>query len=291
MEIKVGYLAAYDYELLKQSLPTVYAEADKIVLSIDKDRTTFAGEPFTVAPSFFTWLKGFDTDNKISLYEDGFYVPGLNTMEAETCQRNMLAKFMGEGGWHIQVDVDEYFPDFPKLISDLRSWEQKSKGTNLTFRAYWRSIFKITEQGYFLIDGSRENFALATNNPVYERARYNHSNQNVTLNHIVLHQSWGRTPEDLLKKLRNWSHNTDFDTEAYFRFWESINVYNYRYFHNFHPVYPEYWKNLAFIEAGSMEDLLKKTPAQYEEEAKQKTHPAMQKWLPPVIYSRLVKRG
>ncbi len=289
MEIKVGYLVAYDYEMLKYSLPTVYNEADKIVLALDKDRTTFAGERFSIDPSFFAWLIDFDEAKKISVYEDGFYVPGMNTMEAETRKRNMLAVHMGAGGWHIQIDVDEYFIDFAALVRELRSLEEKYTGAPITLRAYWCSIFKISAEGFFLIEGGRENFALATNNPVYERARYNHSNQNFTLNHVVLHQSWGRTEEDLEKKLRNWSHNTDFDTEDYFRFWKSIDAYNYKYFHDFHPLYPAYWKSLKFIEAETVTELLKKIPSHFEIESKKRTHPALQRWLPPVLYNRLVK--
>jgi hypothetical protein len=33
-------------------------------------------------------------------------------MECDTRERNMLAKYMGEGGWHVQIDADEYFADF-----------------------------------------------------------------------------------------------------------------------------------------------------------------------------------
>lgn len=288
MDIKVGYLVAYDYELLKNSLPTVYADADKIVLAIDKDRKTFAGESFRIEPSFFDWLREIDTEKKIRLYEDAFYVPGMTTAEAETRERNMLGKFMGEGGWHIQIDVDEYFVDFKKLVQELKASKNKYAGKNVTLRIYWCSIFKITAEGYFLIEGGRENFALATNHPVYEQARYNHSNENHTLNHIVLHQSWGRSEEDLAKKLRNWSHSADFDTAAYFRFWKSIDIYNHKYIHNFHPLYPAYWKSLRFVHAAGILDLIKKIPSQYEEEKTSRRQP-LKKWIPPVIYNRLVK--
>jgi hypothetical protein len=33
-------------------------------------------------------------------------------MENETRERMMIAQRMGEGGWHVQVDSDEYFLDF-----------------------------------------------------------------------------------------------------------------------------------------------------------------------------------
>jgi len=285
---KVGYLVAYDYELLKQSLPTVYAHVNKIVLAIDKERKSYIGETFTIDPSFFDWIKAFDTENKIQFYEDNFYVPGLGAREAETRERNMLAKFMGEGGWHIQIDVDEYFVDFKKIVEELKASEEKFKGRNVTVRVYWMSIFKTDSNGFFLVDESRENFALATNYPHYEEARYNHANENVVFNHVALHQSWGRTEADLAKKLRNWSHTEDFDTESYFRFWKSIDVDNHKYVRDFHPLFGSNWKRLKYLEANSISELLKKMPAHLETPAPTKAHP-LQRWLPPVIYNRLVK--
>lgn len=49
------------------------------------------------SPKVFEWVKSIDTEGKISIYEDDFYVPGLSNRENDTRERNMLARFMGEG--------------------------------------------------------------------------------------------------------------------------------------------------------------------------------------------------
>ncbi len=284
----MGYMIAYDYSYLKHSLPTVYEHAEKITIALDRNRKTFAGEEFDVDSSFFSWLKKIDHANKITLYEDEFYVPGISTKDAEVRERNMLAKFMGEGGWHIQIDTDEYFVDFAKLVAALKNAEEKYKGKYVSFRLYWVTIFKVVEEGYFIIDDTYEAFALATNYPVYEQGRYNHSIENITLNQVVLHQSWGRSEGEIKKKLKNWSHSDDFDTAAYFEFWKSVNVVNYKYISNFHPLYPEYWRKLKLVKATSIRELIEDLPSTVPEQVKAPTH-KLKKWLPPVIYNRLIK--
>lgn len=288
MEIKVGYLIAYDYAYLKLSLPTVYPHADKITIALDKERKTFAGETFNVDLSFFAWLKEVDTQEKIVLYEDEFYVPGLSTKEAEVRERNMLAKFMGAGGWHIQIDTDEYFVNFEALVRELKENDSKYEGRKVSIRVYWYTIFKTSAEGYFLIDETYEAFALATNYPVYEQGRYNHSIENVTLNHVVLHQSWGRDEDELAKKLRNWSHSADFDTTAYLEFWKTVCPANYKYIQDFHPIFSGYWKKIKFVAAGSISEVIDSTP----KKVPIPLNPPFQKiqrWLPPVIFNRLQK--
>lgn len=109
--IKVGYLVSYDYQLMEYSLPTVYQCSDQIYLAIDKNRKTWRGNTYELPNTFFEWIKGVDKENKIHIYEDSFYFSNISPMELETRERNLLANFMGSGGWHIQIDVDEYFLD------------------------------------------------------------------------------------------------------------------------------------------------------------------------------------
>ena len=66
--IKVGYLISYDYELLFNSIPTVYKEADEIFLAIDKDRRTWAGNNFSLPNTFFERIKELDTQKKNNIF-------------------------------------------------------------------------------------------------------------------------------------------------------------------------------------------------------------------------------
>ena len=286
MEIKVGFLVAYDYELLRHSLPAVYKSADKIVMAIDKERRTFAGGTYELDPSFFSWLKSIDADNKITIYEDDFYIQGLTANEADTRERNMLAKKLGEGGWHFQVDVDEYFINFEALIKDLRMVEDKLKHKKVTIQIACSVLFKKAENGFFIVDGEHEKFSIATNNPEYTFHRNNDVNEKYFINHLILHQSWGRTEDDLRLKLDNWSHHSDFDTESYFNFWKSISSDNYKYMSDFHPLSKGLWKSLSFVQADSLEDVLKNMPFKTKKEPGAWSF-RLRNWLPPVIYRKL----
>lgn len=283
-EIKVGFIAAYDYELLKYSIPSLYEHVDRIVIAIDKDRLTFSGKAFFIQDHFFEWLAAFDRDKKISVYEDSFYIPDKSPKEIETRKRNLLAQQMGEGGWHIQVDADEYFPDFKRFKDDLSYIGERQKSKKITFRIFLCTIFKVADGGYYIVDDSFESFPLATNNPHYRENRYNFTEKTITLNHVVLHQSFGRTEEELVTKFKNWGHRDDFDSDAYLRFWKSVNLDTYRYIQDFHPTNPGMWKRLKFIQADSISELLLKTPSQYNIKS---SHPLLQKWLPPVVYNRI----
>lgn len=114
--IKIGFLISYDYQMLKTSLPLVYASADEIFLAIDYKRRTWSGNSFEISDDFFSWIEIFDKDKKIHIYEDDFYDPSLSVKDNDTRERNMLGIRMGSGGWHLQVDSDEYFVDFSMFV-------------------------------------------------------------------------------------------------------------------------------------------------------------------------------
>ncbi|HEU4495814.1 MAG TPA: hypothetical protein VFR70_02065, partial [Flavobacterium sp.] len=122
-KIHVGFLLSYDYELLKNSIPRVYEQADAIFIAIDKDFRTWSGEVFHVSDDFFEWLEKYDIQKKIVLYKDDFYVPELSAIENDNRERHMLSMKMGIGNWLIQVDSDEYFLDFKKFVADLRKYD------------------------------------------------------------------------------------------------------------------------------------------------------------------------
>ena len=112
MQINVGILISYDYEFLKQSLPLIYKNADKIVLALDENYNTWSGNKFEVKPDFFDWISTFDVNNKIEIYKDDFYDPNLSSMENEVRERTMLSVYFGKDNWYIQLDSDELFINF-----------------------------------------------------------------------------------------------------------------------------------------------------------------------------------
>src|SRR5690554_1825732 len=94
-KIQVGFLLSYDYENLKKAIPPVYEDADDIFIAEDLEHRTWSGEKFEVSPSFYDWLQDIDTEKKIQIYKDNFYLPELSASENDTRERTMLSEKMG----------------------------------------------------------------------------------------------------------------------------------------------------------------------------------------------------
>jgi hypothetical protein len=253
--IKLAILVSYDYQYIYESLPFLYAHADEITIAIDKDRRTWSGSEFTVAETLFEWISNIDTEGKIKIYEDHFYDPALSTMQNDTRERTMIGAFMGAGGWHVQIDADEYFPEFGKFTEYL-----KKQGHLLTNAAtdpvdiylFWITLYKQTANGFIFIKNSAESFPAATNHPVYTAARQTGSRP-VYANFSVFHQSWARSPEEIETKINNWSHSADFNVSDYFSFWKQMDENNFHSFKNIHPVNATAWKKTGFLKAASLD--------------------------------------
>jgi hypothetical protein len=252
MKVNVGILVSYDYEFLKNSIPTVYEHADTITLAIDEGLRTWTGGTFTIDPSLFTWIEAYDTQKKIKIYRDNFYVPELDPTQNDTRERNMLAQQMGEG-WTVQLDADEYFIDFKGFVDFLKNSPQvQKKPTQVS--ALWITMFKKLDDGILYIKRP-DPFQIATNLPDYKKCR-NTRQYKVIAPFLVLHQSWARTEEELEKKLRNWGHTTDFNVDDYIAFWKGLGKTNYHTAKDFHPLTGKWWNKLDFIEGRNMKEVL-----------------------------------
>jgi hypothetical protein len=264
--IKVGFCVAYDWVLLKRSIPRIYQYADIICLSLDKNRKTWSGEKYPFDEhSFREFVAAIDTQNKIDVYEDDFCPPSLSAMENDTRQRNLMAQRMGAGGWHVQIDSDEYFLNFENCISRLISLHEHPTGEekSLNVCSFCIPIIKKLTTGFLYIDFQDkmpETLPFATTLPVYKRARLN-GHFNILLPEYVIHETWARSEEELWLKMNNWGHaSEELDIEknrlSYYNFWKVLDDYNYRYVSNFHPAIPPTWPTLKFMRVGSVEEFL-----------------------------------
>lgn len=258
MLIKVGMLVSYDYEFIKTSLPYLYPHADLIVFCIDKDRISWAGNKYDFDESFLLWLKDFDRDGKMKIYEDDFHIPNLSPIENDNRQRNMLAGFMGEGGWHVQMDSDEYFYNFGEFAQMLRSRNDlllQPEKQKIDIGAFLVTIYRQVENGYLFIDDCVETLVMATNYPEYIAARRS-KHKVIYTHHYVFHQSWARDEEEIRFKVDNWGHTTDLDVNKFYHSWQSLNAENYKTVKNFHPIKPGRWKSLSFIEGRNIQEFI-----------------------------------
>jgi hypothetical protein len=266
--IKVGFCVAYDWASLKISLPRVYPYADIVCLSIDKNRRTWRGEKYEFdEKSFCDFLLAIDTQKKIDLYEDDFSIPDLTAMENDTRQRQLLAARMGNGGWHIQIDCDEYFLNFKRCVEFLRKRNHLPTGKEkpINVCVFCIPLVKRISEGYLFVDFKEsvpESFPFATTKPEYVRAR-NSGHFSIFINEYAIHETWARSDEDLWLKMNNWGHSSDeLDTDkkrlSFYSLWKILDEYNFMYLSDFHPAIPKTWPALRFIKAWTIFDLLEK---------------------------------
>jgi len=257
--IKVGYLLSYDYKFIFNSIKQIYDYSDKIFICYDQDGKTWAGNDFEIPENIFSEIKKLDHQKKIVFYADTFFIKGISTIDLDTRQRNMLAKKMGDGGWHIQIDSDEYPVGFGKLTHFLRKQKyllRNPEKTPVNFFVNFVTLFKQTEDGFFVVAPYSESCFLITNIPEYVNARYPKNNYTLKLNFNNIHQSWARSPEEIRQKINNWGHNNDFDTQEFYKRWYDLSKENYSEFKNFHPLSPGDWKELIFIPAKNTEEFI-----------------------------------
>lgn len=257
-KIKVGFCVAYDWELLRYALPAVYTYADVICLSLDVNLRSWSGKKFSFDKTAFRkFVSEIDTRKKIGIYEDDFSLPDLSPAANEVRQRNLIGKFLGEGGWHIQLDCDEYFLDFGNFVKYLDSLSSRKDKINVMCPLI--TLFKKTSDGYLMIqpgDESEFEYApIATRFPLYEFGRKN-GYFNIYTNFAIVHQSWARSREEIVSKLQHWGHSKDFDPNRYIELWDRLNDSNYLELRNFHPIRSELWPALKLLRATDETHLL-----------------------------------
>lgn len=256
-KIQVGYLVSYDYELLKNAIPTVYQDADTIFLAIDKNRKTWKGDSIVINDDFFDWIAQFDVDNKIVIYEEEFYILGLTTMQCEVRERKMLAGVMGIGNWLIQLDSDEYFYDFKKFVTYLKSKNKFLKNPEkqiIQICCFKINLYKYVDGGVLYVD-KLDKFMVATNYPNYKIGRHGKC-RSIYTDSVALHDCLSRSREELVQKLDNWGHNEDINKQEFLDKWDAVNISNYKQMRGFFYLNPMHWKTIEFMFGNSLNDLL-----------------------------------
>lgn len=246
-KIQVGFLMSYDYEKLKYSIPPVYKEADTIYLALDNKQRTWKGNRFEIDEDFFTWIETFDTDKKIKIYRNNFYIPELSTLQNDTRERYLLAKEMGIGNWLIQVDADEIFIDFKAFVNTLKknnSYLNNPVKTPIQIAGFLINIYKYLDNGILYVNEPTK-VMLATNYPNYKRAR-NTKQRIIYTNNILLHECLSRTEKELKFKLENWGHSHEINSE-FLPKWKKANETNYKELKNLFYLDPTIWKGLGYM--------------------------------------------
>jgi hypothetical protein len=232
-------LLAFDYRYAPAAIRSYYDIADEIILGLDADRLSWARQPFEIDLSEVRqFIAGIDAGKKIRIVEGNFHAHE-HPMANDVAERGELSRHCAPGNWVVQIDCDEMLLN----AADFRRWMQ-SADPAIGVGARWISVFKTFGDAVLIIDPAVEMTPVATQlRGQYTLARWT-GQQYVESPLLVLHYSWGRTPAELRQKLQNWSHDRDFDVEAFYRMWESVTLENYRECKNFHPLNGPLWPGL-----------------------------------------------
>jgi len=240
-------LLAYDYEFLLKTLPAYLNQVDVVILGLDRQRLTWAGNKFEIPDIFFEQLKELDTEQKIKIVEDDFFVEGSNPRDLDTRERNILSTHAPTGSWLLSVDADEYLLNADDLIGFLRGFADE----NVCLFGNWITLFKQSGKNMFVIENepeTLERFPLATmKSNIFNYCR-NTPQRIVFTSTCAIHFSWARTREELERKLLNWTHRDDFKVDEFIQKWESLNESTYKEFIDFHPFDGPMWHKLALVD-------------------------------------------
>lgn len=249
----VGFLVAYDYDLLTSSIPLVYAAANRIVLSVDEQQLTWSGQPFSIDPSFYNWLAEIDIHHKIVWEKCNYADTACNPLDNETHQRNHMFRNHPGYDWYIQLDADEYFIHFRQFVQHLQQLKEVLP-VNVSVRL--KTMYKRTTDTFFQVGGKMETVGVATNHPVYAKARFIEHCQQLTTSFVMLHQSWGRSENDVRRKLMNWGHRDDLNPHLFLQQWKRCNSFTYALYRYFHPLHAPIWPYLEKVKASSVTALI-----------------------------------
>ncbi len=230
---------SYDWLYALDAIESYYAIADEIILGIDKESLTWAGNKVVIPPEFFACIEGLDKDKKIKIISD-YFCTELNPMDNDIRERTILANSCKEGNWVVQIDSDEVIQNQEEFRDQILSAPKDCQ-----VRMTWKTLFKRLPEGDLYISPHTETTTVASmDRHSFVSARV--TNQKAfTIKGFLLHNSWGRTELELYTKLTNWGHAFDFPVNQYFEFWKGVNAENYSTFKNFHPLDQVSWKELT----------------------------------------------
>ena len=269
-----AYVLAADPTWLEASVGAYYPFVDEIVVSYDKNSRGWTGAPIPVEECL-TRLRVMDADEKMRFVPGDFSAPVRDPMENDTLQRNVALRLASQqADWVLQIDTDEVFPK-PEIFLEAiqRADSLGVGGVEWPMRVLYRSIRKSQVLEVCAPDGGDHFEYIA---PVAVRAglQLRHSRRSgvsflravvrgdtrsiqlrqplesgevreecLDAGEAILHNSWARSPLDLVRKLASWSHS-GMRAWTYFLFHWLPTPAVWRTQRNLHPFFGPVWPRL-----------------------------------------------
>lgn len=233
---------AYDYEYALDSIKSYYKIANEIILAIDEDLISWSNKKFDISSEFFDKIKILDIDKKITIIFSNFH-KFQEPLRNDTFERNYISELCKKENYIIGIDSDEILLN----AEEFRDWIQNFD-ISFDITCQWMTVYKKFNNS-LLITSPLETAEIGTN------LRSSCVKARITKNRTklsplkVLHFSWGRTREQILQKLQNWSHSRDFDLNNYMKIWDYVTLENYKELKNFHPLkLKNVWQKLELMD-------------------------------------------
>ncbi|WP_454043021.1 hypothetical protein [Cellulosimicrobium sp. Marseille-Q8652] len=242
-----AYVMAGDPAWATESLASYYDLVDRVVVSLDADGLSWAGHPMPVQETVER-LRRADPAGKIELLPGSWSDPGRFALDLDTEQRRAaLAEASRGADWVLQLDSDEVV----LAPGRLRAMIDAAEAAGAHALDYpLRHVYQRTTDGRLLeLSGRRGGARASYPGPVAVRAgtdlvhcrqteartyRVDLAPTNTDPDHphdavvdavvepdeAVLHLSWVRTREQMLRKSRQSGHHSGRDWDRLLRQWE-----------------------------------------------------------------------
>lgn len=259
-----AYVLAADPAWLETSIQSYYDIVEKIVVSYDRNKVGWTGRPLPI-DECLDRAKSVDKDNKMEFVPGDYAILSNAPMANETRQRREALARAGDADWVLQLDTDEVVTNLSSLLKRLAAFP----ASVACVRWPMRSFFQRSTDGRYLEVCSKRRGHVEEYFPVAVRpgatlaeARCTHKetvtlksrtfsieslsdpNARLARNETMLHFSWVRSNEQMLRKLQSWGHSRDFDTERYYREIWSRAPTEWSSLRDFHPFTPPTWPAL-----------------------------------------------
>lgn len=253
---------SYDWDFIEPSVKSWIDHVDELIMGLDENRLSWSGKPFSIPADAPEKVRALSP--KIRLIEDYFYIAGLAPMECDTRERNLLSTYAQPGDWIVSVDADEIVIN-PECI---KPFLQSQPDKDVCVYGYWITVYKELQDSYLVVGQNDRpllsDMVFATGVPEQFKIARLTSQKRVNCPAVFLHFSWARTEEELYRKLTNWSHSDDFDTDVHMAHWRTANETNYKSFKDFHPLEPAAWPQLIEIKKSDLHAVAESCVADYK---------------------------
>jgi len=272
---RVGaYVLPGDATWLDRTLPAYYDLLDELVVPVPVDGRGWTGAPIEVERCLEI-VRATDTRGILRTV-DGQWTRPDDPLAADTAQRQAAVDALSDSvDWILQVDNDEFLPDPTVLRSAMERAEALGVvGVELPMRVVFRRTRRhtfeiacadgsphheypgplVVRAGSRLVDARRADGSflrlvvaggdrsLQVNRPAGPGET---REETLRPEQAVVHNSWGRSSEDIRRKVRSWGHANDTKQSRYFWtvWWPSPLIW--WALRDFHPFARGLWPRLV----------------------------------------------